>query len=162
MNVIFAFALGAFLAAVTCDYTHAASMDYCRPYAAKFTQAMINYIWNRAYTTCLNSDDDPTVPTRWPDAVGIVNGSPLDVSAIGNSPATDASESAIASEEEKKILPESEVRGSAKEENSSTKAAWRAQCASEYRSWDAKTETVKRKGHRARETCPCGAGVVCK
>lgn len=150
MKTIFWFAMGLFLGAFVCDQTHtanAASMEYCRPYAAKFSQTMINYIWNRAYTTCLNEDEDPTLPTRWADAVGIINGSPIDVSGIGVTPATEA----IATEP---------TLGTKIEDLRKTR--WRAQCARAFHTWDAKTETVVRKRRGRRVTCPCGTALVCK
>lgn len=39
-----------------------ASMDYCRPFAAQVSQALVTYAWNRAYTYCLNQDEDPAIP----------------------------------------------------------------------------------------------------
>jgi hypothetical protein len=38
-----------------------ASIEYCRPYAAQTVDLTIKYLWTRAYTSCLNSDDDPAL-----------------------------------------------------------------------------------------------------
>src|SRR5262245_53380407 len=57
-----------------CNPADGGSPDYCRPYARDLTQVMINYIWNRAYSTCLNVEGpDPTVPDNWQDAWKIVD-----------------------------------------------------------------------------------------
>jgi hypothetical protein len=80
----------------------ASDTNYCRPYAAKLTQTFINYVWNRAYTACLNVEgDDPLPPNNWmtawrivaPEAdLKVIEASPVkvDLDKIGNVPATDA------------------------------------------------------------------------
>jgi hypothetical protein len=82
---------------------HAGDINYCRPYAAQLTQTFINYVWKRAYTACLNVEgEDPIPPNNWltawnivaPEsdlkAVALTSKTSLDVSKIGNVPATDA------------------------------------------------------------------------
>ncbi len=107
-----------------------ASMDYCRPYANQVTQRMMSYVWNRAYSTCLNLDDEPKLPTRWEDIAHVVTSGEMDTSGLGVVPASPAIE-------EKPAAPD-----------------WRKACARAYRSWNAKTETVVRKRHRKRVRCP--------
>lgn len=76
---------------------HAGSADYCRPYARDVTQAMIEFIWNRAYTECLNVEGpDPQVPATWQDAWKVVDPTPVqqpadrfrEIKSIGVVPAT--------------------------------------------------------------------------
>jgi len=40
-----------------------ASMEYCRPYAAQAAEMLMKYVWLRAYTSCLNYDEEPKLPT---------------------------------------------------------------------------------------------------
>lgn len=47
----------------------AAEPDVCRPFARDYTQIVINKVWMRAYTACLNSDETPVLPTDWQDAL---------------------------------------------------------------------------------------------
>jgi hypothetical protein len=44
-------------------------MEYCRPYAARTVDLMIKYLWKRAYTSCINADDDPALAATPPDAL---------------------------------------------------------------------------------------------
>lgn len=104
-----------------------ASTEYCRPYARDMTQAAITYIWNRAYTTCLNSDEDPPLITDWHAVLGIV-----DPDAVGNTPATE-----------------------------SPTGEFERKCKRNFRSWDAKTATVIRRGSKRRVPCPCNKENVC-
>jgi hypothetical protein len=46
-----------------------ASMEYCRPYAAQTVDLLVKYLWTRAYTSCLNADDDPAVAAAPPSAL---------------------------------------------------------------------------------------------
>lgn len=52
----------------------AADGDYCRPYARDLTQKMINYIWQRAYSTCMNDVNgiEPAVPDDWQSAWKVI------------------------------------------------------------------------------------------
>lgn len=119
-----------------------ANMEYCRPYADQFSQKFQQYVWNRAYSTCLNSYGDPVVPKAWKEATDIVNGDEVDYTGlVGETPATEAIATPI---------------------EDPTKVAWIEACAREYRSWDPATETVVRKRHKGRVACPCGTSVVCR
>ena len=51
----------------------AASMDYCRPYASRVAEATIRMTWLRAYTSCLNSEGDPAVPTGWAEVLRLID-----------------------------------------------------------------------------------------
>jgi hypothetical protein len=44
-------------------------MEYCRPYAAQTVDLLVKYLWNRAYMSCLISDDDPAVAVIPADAL---------------------------------------------------------------------------------------------
>lgn len=46
-----------------------ASVEYCRPYAAQTVDLTIKYLWSRAYTSCVNSDDDPVLAQTPQDAL---------------------------------------------------------------------------------------------
>lgn len=117
-------------------------MNYCRPYADQFTEKFRQYVWNRAYSTCLNSYGDPAVPKDWKSATDVVNGDEVDYTGlVGDVPAIGAPLNV---------------------DTDPLKTAWRAACAREYRTWDPKTETVVRSKRSRRVTCPCGTGVVCK
>src|SRR5262245_1882344 len=59
-----------------------ASPEICRPYARDLTQLLINYAWNRAYSTCLNSDDDPILPDTWRGAADVIFGDQLSTSVV--------------------------------------------------------------------------------
>lgn len=124
-------------------------MNYCRPYADQFSKKFQQYVWNRAYSTCLNSYGDPVVPKSWKEATDIVNGDEIDYTGlVGETPAT----AAIATPEPTLGTKIEDLR----------KTRWRASCARAFRTWDAKTETVVRKRRGRRVTCPCGTTLVCK
>lgn len=114
----------------------AADPDYCRPYAAQLSQRLITYVWNRAYTTCLNEDEPPALPLTNEEGWKIifdkfVQAQPIETKGLADKPAT-----------EKPVVV---VNGD---------AAWRARCASNFRSWDPKTQTVI-PYHGKRQRCPC-------
>lgn len=115
-----------------------ASPDVCRPYARDLTQTMIKYLWDRAYTTCLNSDEDPIVPDTWQDGYGVVfeNKPPIpvsrppDIDKIGVVPAMGPSGFATGSDE------------------------WVKWCKDNYRTFRVKDGTVVRRGNKKRVPCP--------
>jgi hypothetical protein len=49
-----------------------ASGDYCRPFASETSQLLVTYAWMKAYTFCLNEDEDPVVPETAQGAAAIV------------------------------------------------------------------------------------------
>jgi hypothetical protein len=49
--------------------SYAADADLCRPFATKYTQIVINKIWLRSFSICLNSDELPDLPSDWQEAL---------------------------------------------------------------------------------------------
>ena len=69
-------------------------MDYCRPYAAQTSQLLVTWAWQRAYSSCLMSDDDPLVPETAQGALQVIAPDLTPVPASrpippGDAPATD-------------------------------------------------------------------------
>lgn len=46
-----------------------ASAEYCGPYAANTMDLLLNYMRSLAYTSCINSDDDPALAKTPQDAL---------------------------------------------------------------------------------------------
>jgi len=104
-----------------------ASIDYCKPYAAQTTEMMVKYLWLRAYSSCLNADEEPQV-----------------------SPATQ--ESLI-----KLIPAEPKIPGPPPGSVAATEfdPEWVAQCKKEYHTFSEKDGTVIRRGGRGKRVkCP--------
>lgn len=115
---------------------HAASMDYCRPYARDLVQSMIKSMWTSAYWHCLNSDEDPALPTTWEDATRIVIPEPVAVPA--DTPPTDPGS----------------VPATGKSKFAAHSPGWTAWCRKYYpRSFDPRRGTVIIKRHK-RVPCP--------
>jgi hypothetical protein len=79
---------------------YGASQEYCRPFAAHTSQLFLTYAWTRAYTYCLNQDNDPIRPETAEGAVQIVvpNATPIVVprpERVGDVPATDPKDEAL-------------------------------------------------------------------
>jgi len=72
---------------------HAAAPEICKPYARAVTDLVIRYSWMRAYTTCLNSDEDPILPETAIGAGNIIfeweSPPPPPMKPPGSVPATD-------------------------------------------------------------------------
>jgi hypothetical protein len=60
-----------------------ASMEYCRPYAAQTAEMLMKYVWLRAYTNCLNAEEDPKLPSSQATLFRLIPPAP------GSVPATD-------------------------------------------------------------------------
>lgn len=75
----------AMAALLTCTPAFGASMDYCRPYAAQTAEMLMKYVWLRAYSSCLNSDEDPALPTSQASLFQLI---PAPPPAPGSVPAT--------------------------------------------------------------------------
>jgi hypothetical protein len=76
--------LAAAITLVHSEAVQSASADYCRPYARDLTQVLINYIWERAYNTCMNVEGaDPKVPDNWRSAWIVIDptSNPTEVTA---------------------------------------------------------------------------------
>ena len=107
-----------------------ASMEYCRPYAARTVDLMIKYLWTRAYTSCINSDDDPAVAETPPAALQALEAAPATITDDPPAPALGRSGYAVNSPE------------------------WIAYCKKNWpASFDSKSGTVIKTGHR-RIPCP--------
>src|SRR4029450_9306902 len=121
MNKIVAMA-----ALLTCTTAFGASVEYCKPYAAQTTEMLIKYMWLRAYTSCLNSDEDPR-PT----------------------PATQESLIKLMP-----VEPVEPVEPEAVPAKPKFSPAWIADCRHHYRSFRESDGTVIRRGSKRRVLCP--------
>jgi hypothetical protein len=127
--------------------TDAASMEYCRPYAAQTSQLLLTYAWQRAYTYCLNQDEPPLIPETAQGAIQIIVPAPLDVLPmsrpvrVGDVPATGPPSAPMAD-------PPSPVAPHSKEWNTYCKKHWPA-------SFRVKDGTVIRYGSKNRKRTPC-------
>lgn len=142
---------------------HAADPAVCRPFARTLTDAVIRYVWLRAYTGCLNAEGEPEMPADGlaalrsvlPEATPVWPLDRSDVAAIkdiGNVPATDPADEAVPTppaRPEKPVdahPPPVASRQVCDRESASgfttgspEQAAW---CRKNYRSFDATTGTV--------------------
>jgi hypothetical protein len=123
----------------------AASMDYCRPFAAQTSQLLLTYAWQRAYTYCLNQDEDPIVPETALGASQIILPTPPDVlpmsrpERVGDVPASGPAP------QDGPLTP---VAAHSKEWNTYCKKHWPA-------SFRVKDGTVIRYGSKNRKRTPC-------
>lgn len=160
----------------------AADMNYCRPYARDLTQVLVNYIWKRAYSNCLNVEGkDPVVPDNWQSAWLVVEPvavTPVDLSKVGVVPATDnpkpkrkyiisdplpddppvdvAPDSVKVASVTKAVAVTKSVTSVGKGRSGYAKgtAQWNSYCKRYWpASFDAKTGTIIKRGHR-RIPCP--------
>jgi|SRR5215467_4839543 len=115
---------------------HSAEADYCRPYAAQLSQKLIRYIWNRLYTTCLNSDQRPTPPVDDNSAWALIFGRHFDKPDIST-----------------KGLADEPAGGPI---NPPADNAWIGQCQRNFKTWRASDQTVITffSDHK-RVRCPC-------
>lgn len=134
----------------------AADPGVCRPFARSVTDAVIRYVWLRAYTGCLNADDRPGLPADGlaalrsvlPEATPVWPLDRSDVAAIkdiGNVPATDPADEAALIPPARPPPPVASRQvcdrqsPSGFDSGSPDQAAW---CRKNYRSFDATTGTV--------------------
>jgi hypothetical protein len=59
----------AIAALLTCTPAFGASVEYCKPYAASTTEMLVKYVWLRAYTSCLNADEEPKLSPATQEAL---------------------------------------------------------------------------------------------
>lgn len=107
----------------------AAEPELCRPYATKVAEQVIRFSWDRAYTTCLNSDEVPDAPATDVDAARLVVPGEV-VLPPGEAPALGPSGAEAGSDE------------------------WKDWCRKNYRTFRSSDGTVVRHRNRKRVQCP--------
>lgn len=117
----------ALVAMLTTTHVFGASMEVCRPYAAQTAEMLMKYVWLRAYSSCLNSDEDPAAPMSQATLFELLPPAP------GSVPATEAPKTAPKKAEFDPALV--------------------AECKRYYRTYK-EDGTVIRRGSRKRVLCP--------
>jgi hypothetical protein len=69
--------LGGVILVLTATSVVAADPEVCRPYARLLTDNVIREVWTRAYTHCLNlEEDNPIPPETWQGLQQVLNAEP--------------------------------------------------------------------------------------
>jgi hypothetical protein len=138
--------------------------EVCRPYARLATDSIIREVWNRAYNHCMNLEEggNPTPPDTWAAMEEMLSPKlPMPVSRPvhksepppGSVPASGPPADEVIADKPV-AAPEPAAKGTGSSGYVRGSKEWNAYCRKYWpASWDAKTGTVIKSGHK-RVPCP--------